>query len=320
MSEIRKRRLPLVARLGVLSLAAGAMTLQPAVASAGGPRPASGELRPGQGAPAGASSPWVRVWQDTFAGTAGRGVNQKVWRYDTGKGIFGTGEIETMTRSARNVHLDGHGDLSITAIGHGQSWTSGRIQTRSSRFAAPSGGMLMVTALIRQPNPRHGLGYWPAFWMLGPGQWPATGEIDILEDVNALSQHSGTFHCGNLTHRNPDGTFGPCHEFTGLGSGLLACAGCQAGYHSYSIIVDRTRPADEQIRWYLDGRLFHSVSESQVGKSAWTKAVDHGFSIIFDLAIGGGYPNGVCGCITPDSRTSSGGTMSIQSVAVYRRA
>jgi beta-glucanase (GH16 family) len=178
--------------------------------------------------------------------------------------------------------------------------------------------MLMVTASIMQPNPQFGLGYWPAFWMLGPGSSPASGEVDILEAVNALSQHSGTLHCGNLTQPNPDGTFGPCHEDTGLTSGLLACPACQTGYHSYSVVIDRTNPADEQIRWYLDGQLFQTVSEDQVGQSAWTAAVDHGFSIIFDLAIGGGYPGGVCGCITPDSQTSSGGTMSIQYVAVYR--
>ena len=31
-----------------------------------------------------------------------------------------------MTDSPSNVHLDGYGNLDITALGHGQSWTSGR--------------------------------------------------------------------------------------------------------------------------------------------------------------------------------------------------
>ena len=170
-----------------------------------------------------------------------------------------------MTSSTSNVHLNGHGALEITALGHGQSWTSGRIQTISSDFGAPAGGEMAVTASIRQPNPSRGLGYWPAFWMLGPGDWPGTGEIDILEDVNALSEHAGTLHCGNLDDVNPDGTLGPCHEFTGLSSGLLPCPGCQTGFHKYTAVVDRRDAADEQIRWYLDGRQFFRVNEQRVG-------------------------------------------------------
>ena len=47
-------------------------------------------------------------------------------------------------------------------------------------------------------------------------------------------------------------------------------------------------------------------------------AFDHKLSIIFDLAMGGGYPDGVCGCTTPTSSTSSGGTMSVAYVAAYQ--
>jgi beta-glucanase (GH16 family) len=278
----------------------------------------SAEKGRGPGRPGGPG--WTKVWTDTFNGRAGSGVDPSVWKYNTGTGVFGTGEIETMTNSTSNVHLDGHGNLDITALGHGQSWTSGRIQTTSSDFGAPAGGEMAVTASIRQPNPVVGLGYWPAFWMLGPGDWPGTGEIDILEDVNALNEHSGTFHCGNLTQPNPDGTLGPCHEFTGISSGLLGCPGCQTGFHTYTVIVDRTDPADEQIRWYIDGRQFFQVSEDQVDQAAWTAAVDHGYSIIFDLAIGGSFPDGVCQCNAPSDQTTSGGTMTVRYVSVYHRA
>jgi beta-glucanase (GH16 family) len=292
----------------VLTLAAVAAALVPATASAaGGPPHGHGGDR------------WSRVWIDDFNGPAGTGVDPAVWKYNLGQGVFGTGEIETMTNSTSNVHLDGHGDLDITALGQGRTWTSGRIQTISSDFGAPAGGEMAVTASIRQPNPASGLGYWPAFWMLGPGDWPSTGEIDILEDVNALSKHSGTQHCGNLTDANPDGTLGPCHEFTGLSSGLLPCPGCQTGFHSYTAVVDRTHPGHEQIRWYLDGREFFQVSEQQVDEGTWAAAVHHGYSIIFDLAIGGSYPDGVCGCTTPTDQTTSGGTMTVRYVAVYTR-
>ena len=45
--------------------------------------------------------------------------------------------------------------------------------------------------------------------------------------------------------------------------------------------------------------------------------MDHGFFLILDLAIGGGFPNGVCNCSSPSSATSSGAAMSVGYVAVY---
>ena len=256
---------------------------------------------------------WTTVFSDNFAGAAGSPVNSANWKYDTGPGSsFGTGEIETMTNSTSNVYLDGNGHLVIKAIDSGGSWTSGRIQTNTANVGAPAGGELEVTASVEQPDPASGLGYWPAFWMLGPGSWPSTGEIDILEDVNALSEHSGTFHCGV----DPGG---PCNETTGIGSGLLSCSGCQTGYHTYTVIVNRTNTSAESITWYLDGNQFFQVNESQVPVATWQAAVDHNFSIIFDLAMGGGYPNGVCGCTTPTSSTTSGAVMSVAYVAAYEK-
>jgi hypothetical protein len=256
-------------------------------------------------------SGWSTVFSDDFNGAAGSGVDSQ-WMYDTGPGSsFGTGEIETMTNSTSNVYLDGNGDLDITALGSGTSWTSGRIQTTSANVGAPAGGELEVTASIEQPNPASGLGYWPAFWMLGPGQWPENGEIDILEDVNALSEHSSTIHCGT----DPGG---PCNEPDGIGSGLLSCSGCQTGYNTYTMILNRTNTSDESITFYLNGNQTFSVSESQVGTSTWQAAYDHNMSIIFDLAMGGGYPDGVCGCTAPTSSTTSGGTMSVAYVAAYQ--
>ena len=135
--------------------------------------------------------------------------------------------------------------------------------------------------------------------MLGPGQWPENGEIDIMEDVNALSELSGTVHCGT----DPGG---PCNEPDGIGSGLQSCSGCQTGYHTYTMILNRTNTSDESITFYLDGNQYFSVSESQVGTSTWQAAFDHNLSIIFDLAMGGGYPNGVCGCTIADQRDQLG--------------
>ena len=256
----------------------------------------------------GPPSGWSTVFSDDFNGTAGSGADSQ-WMYDTGAGsTFGTGEIETMTNSTANVHLDGNGDLDITALDSGGSWTSGRIQTTTANVGAPAGGELEVTASIEQPT--GGLGYWPAFWMLGPGQWPENGEIDIMEDVNSLSELSGTVHCGT----DPGG---PCNEPDGIGSGLVGCSGCQSGYHTYTMILNRTNTAAESITFYLDGNEYFSVTESQVGTSTWQAAFDHNLSIILDLAMGGSYPNGVCDCTSPTSSTASGGTMSVAYVAAY---
>jgi len=252
---------------------------------------------------------WTTVFDDNFAGPAGSAPSYN-WMYDTGPGSsFGTGEIETMTNSASNVYLDGNGHLDITALDSGGSWTSGRIQTTSPNVGAPAGGELEVTASIEQPNA--GPGYWPAFWMLGPGQWPENGEIDIMEDVNSLSEVSGTIHCGT----DPGG---PCNEPNGIGSGLTSCNGCQSGYHTYTMILNRTNTSDESITFYLDGNPYFSVSEGQVGAATWQAAFDHNLSIILDLAMGGGYPDGQCGCTTPTGATASGGTMSVAYVAAYQ--
>ena len=75
---------------------------------------------------------WAPVWSDNFSGPAGQGINTRDWRYQTGYGVFGNGEVEDMTRSPGNVHLDGHGELDITALHQGGTWTSGRVQTRKA--------------------------------------------------------------------------------------------------------------------------------------------------------------------------------------------
>jgi len=280
-------------------------------------------------------SGWTTAFSDSFSGAAGSGVDSN-WTDDIGTqysgtgctGNWGTGEVESDTNSTANVSEDGNGHLNITAVDSGGSWTSGRIETAADDFEAPAGGEMEVTASIKQPNPSSGLGYWPAFWMLGAGfrssgagtsgtmdcsNWPSTGEIDIMEDVNALSEHSGTLHCGV----DPGG---PCNETTGLSSGLQACSGCQTGYNTYSAIVNRTDTSDESITYYLNGTAYYTVTESQVGTSTWEAAVDHGFFLILDLAMGGAYPNAICGCTSPSSSTSSGGSMSVGYVAVYTTA
>jgi beta-glucanase (GH16 family) len=261
------------------------------------------------------------TWSDEFNGAAGTGVNTGNWKYDTGPGsTFGTGEIETMTNSTSNVFQDGSGHLVLRALHSGTDpragWTSGRIETQAATFGAAPGGVVRMESLIQQPNvtTANGAGYWPAFWMLGSTlrtgtPWPTSGEVDILEDINGRSSLFGTLHCGT----NPGG---PCNESSGIGSGERACGGCQTGYHDYAVEIDRSK-SPEEMRWYLDGTNYFTLQSTRVDATTWANAVDHPFFIIYDLAMGGGFPDAFGG--GPNASTISGGQMNIDWVAVYNK-
>jgi len=268
-----------------------------------------------------APSGFTTTWSDDFDGPANTGLNTDTWRYDNGAGsTFGTGEIEDMTTSTDNVYTDGNGHLVLKALHSGtdpnSGWTSGRVETQADGFGARPGGVVRVQASIQQPDltTANGAGYWPAFWMLGSPLrvgvgWPGSGEVDIMEDINARSSVFGTLHCGT----SPGG---PCNESTGIGSGEHACSGCQTGYHTYAVEIDRST-SPEQIRYYLDGQNYFTINSSQVDATTWANAVDHSFYVIFDLAIGGGFPAAFGG--GPTAATASGGQMNIDYVAVYNK-
>ena len=284
--------------LGSLLLAAAFLTIAAGVM--GAPAAHAGTVPP-------PPSGWTTVFSDDFAGAAGSAPSSQNWFYDIGTN-YGTGELENTTNSTSNVHLDGNGDLDITATDNNGTWTSGRIESTRDDFEAPPGGELEMTASIEQPNPANGLGYWPAFWALGSpmragGAWPTSGEIDMMEDVNGLNEASQTLH----------------DAASSSGSPLTACptTGCQNGYNTYSVIINRVNTSAEYLEFLMDGTVTDTITEASVGATAWQEAIDHGFFIIFDLAMGGNYPDGECGCTAPSSATTSGGTMSVQYVAVY---
>jgi hypothetical protein len=256
-------------------------------------------------------SGWTTVFSDNFAGSAGSPPSSANWFYDIGTG-YGTGEIEQTTSSTANSYLDGNGHLVLQAIKNGSTWTSARLESTRDDFQAPPGGKMEMTASLQQPNPASGLGYWPAFWALGSpmragGGWPGSGEIDMMEDVNGLNQASQTLH---------DSANSPGH-------GLIACPNtsstCQTGYHTYSVIIDRTNTSAETLQFLMDGTVESTITEASVGTAAWQQAIDHGFFIIWDLAMGGNYPDGNCNCTTPTAATTSGASMSVGYVAVYEQ-
>ena len=168
-----------------------------------------------------------------------------------------------------------------------------------------------MTASIQQPNPAGPLGYWPAFWALGAplrttGSWPQAGEIDMLEDINGHNLASQNLHYGSNGQSGPRWSACPGNGST-----------CQTGYHAYTVLINRLNTRSESLQFLIDNTVEQTVTESSVGTSAWQAAVDHGFYLILNLAIGGTWPDADCGCTAPTAATTSGGSMSVGYVAVY---
>ena len=273
-------------------------------------------------------SGWTQVWADDFTGSANTLPSSANWIIDTGTSYpggpaqWGTGEIQTYTNSTSNVAHDGAGNLRITPLrsGSGQ-WTSARIETQRSNFKPPSGGVLRIEGRIQMPNVTgaEASGYWPAFWALGAPyrgnyqNWPGVGEFDVMENVNGINSVWGVLHCGV----NPGG---PCNETLGIGANR-ACPGstCQSAFHTYAFEWD-TSVSPNQLRWYVDGQQFHTVTQSQIGEPHWSNMTGHaGYFLLLNVAMGGAFPNGVAGSGTPTAATVSGRSMLVDYVAVYSR-
>lgn len=120
------------------------------------------------------------TWADEFDYT-GLPATDK-WDYDLGGSGWGNNEKQYYTNSINNVSV-GNGLLSITARKenmNGMSYTSTRLVSRNKL------DVLYGRFEIKAKLPT-GRGTWPAIWMLPTdrayGDWPKSGEIDIMEHV-----------------------------------------------------------------------------------------------------------------------------------------
>ncbi|PSK42536.1 hypothetical protein B9Z65_4450 [Elsinoe australis] len=76
----------------------------------------------------------------------------------------------------------------------------GRQSVRLTSYAKYNTGTLMLLDLKHMPV---GCGTWPAYWTVGPN-WPAGGEIDIIEGVHNQAHNAMTLHTSNGCSINPN--------------------------------------------------------------------------------------------------------------------
>lgn len=242
------------------------------------------------------------VWSDEFNAGAGSGPDGSKWNIEVNGDGGGNNERQYYTDSTDNLAHDGEGNMVITArkddSGAHQchygtcEYTSGRMNT-AGKFTQEYG---RYEARIKIPT---GKGVWPAFWMLGDNfgdvGWPASGEIDIMENVG---HEPATVH-GSL--------HGP--GYSG-GEGITGSYNHPEGwaftddFHTFAV-----EWSPEQITWSVDGVAYQTFTPADTGGNEWV--YDHPFFLILNVAVGGSWPG------DPDGSTSFPQEMKVDYVRVY---
>lgn len=96
----------------------------------------------------------------------------------------------------------------VVMKGDNTTWLAPNVNRNSVRISSEKryNTGLFILDLNQAP---WGCGVWPAWWTLGGGQWPYTGEIDIIEGVHDNEHNQVTWHTG------PNCTLTPNANFTG---------------------------------------------------------------------------------------------------------
>lgn len=221
-------------------------------------------------------------WQDDF--NAGSAPDLTKWNYEVGGGGWGNNELQYYT-SGSNSTISG-GNLVITAKKEnlsGREYTSSRMTTKGK--ADWLYGRIEVKAKLPK-----GRGTWPAIWMfptdLSYGNWPASGEIDIMEHVG-YDPNKVHFTIHNATYNFMRGN---------QKTAIKTIPSAIDSFHVYR--VDWT---PFSIRGFIDGERYFEYTNSNTGFSTWP--YDKRFFLILNIAVGGdwGGVQGVDNTIFPAS-------------------
>ena len=163
------------------------------------------------------------VWSDEFTSSSSTPAqpNPAIWTYDTGTDCCGNGELEDYCAwasyvqiAARRVPASMWPPIPVQMafryiVAQSPStgvYTSARLKTQG--LFSFQYGRLEVRALVPEAQ-----GFWPAAWLLGNNiatiNWPACGEQDVLERVDAAGSpdwNEGSIHGTGFTGSNGLGT------------------------------------------------------------------------------------------------------------------
>jgi beta-glucanase (GH16 family) len=156
-----------------------------------------------------------------------------------------------------------------TPEGRAFDFVSGRLEGRGKfEFAyGTASARLKLTA---------GAGLWPAFWVLGTGRWPDTGEMDIMENVGDPAWTNVALHGPGYSGNTP---FAQRRAFPADND--------VTKWHVYSM---EWRP--DGFTFKVDDDVFYRVAKPAIEeKGRW--AYDNPKFLILNFALGGQYPQGV---------------------------
>ena len=306
----RPRRWRILAAGGVAAAAVTALVLA-------APTPAGAVPAP----PAG----YTLVFGDDFNGAAGTGLNAANWLYDLGTGYpggaanWGTGEVETMT-SALGQRLPGRrrppGDQADPGRRRQLDLGPDRDPAHRLRRRRPAArcGSRRRSSSRTSPAPRpRATGRRSGRWAPRPGRSARpTGRASARSTSWRTSTGSAPCSAPSTVDR-PSG-----HRATrppASAAASVACAGCQTGFHTYARGVRPQRVTRRQLRWYLDGADYFTLNRNQVDAGDLEQRAHHGFFMILNVAMGGGFPAAFGG--GPTASTRPGVPMLVDYVAVY---